>query len=187
MNRVIKWHADKLTYEADPRQAERLIHECGMEGANPVGKAGTNVSFNDYENDTELPVKLHTAFRAAAARSNYLSADRIDINFAGKEICRYMSKPGGVSWRALKRLARYLNGKPRLVYNYPLQKAHKIDVYTDTDWAGCARTRKSTSGGCILLGCHTIKHWSSTQQSISLSSGEAEFYGVVRASGYGLG
>ena len=120
LNRAIKLHADKLTYEADPRQAERLIHECGMEGANPVGTAGTKVNFNDYENDTELPAKLHTAFRAAAARSNYLSADRIDMNFAGQEICRYMSKPGGVSWRALKRLARYLHGKPRLVYNYPL-------------------------------------------------------------------
>ena len=38
-----------------------------------------------------------------------------------------------------------------------------------------------------MLGKHTIKHWSSTQPTISLSSGEAEFYGVVRGSGYGLG
>ncbi len=33
----------------------------------------------------------------------------------------------------------------------------------------------------------TIKHWSSTQPSVSLSSGEAEFYGVVRGAGQGLG
>ena len=32
-----------------------------------------------------------------------------------------------------------------------------------------------------------IKSWSSTQAVISLSSGEAEFYGVVKASGIGLG
>ena len=38
-----------------------------------------------------------------------------------------------------------------------------------------------------MVGSHTIKHWSSTQPSISLSSGEAEFYGVVRAAGQGLG
>ena len=98
-----------------------------------------------------------------------------------------MSKPTDTSWKALKRLARFLNGRPRTVYDYPFQQADKIDVYTDTDWAGCARTRKSTSGGCIMLGRHTIKHWSSTQPTISLSSGEAEFYGVVRGSGYGLG
>ena len=38
-----------------------------------------------------------------------------------------------------------------------------------------------------MLGRHTIKHWSSTQPSVTLSSGEAEFYGVVRGAGQGLG
>ena len=38
-----------------------------------------------------------------------------------------------------------------------------------------------------MLGTHTIKTWSSTQSSISLSSWEAEFNGVVRGSGAGLG
>ena len=38
-----------------------------------------------------------------------------------------------------------------------------------------------------MLGKHRIKSWSSTQASISLSSGEAEFYGVVKASGIALG
>jgi len=38
-----------------------------------------------------------------------------------------------------------------------------------------------------MLGKHTIKHWSSTQPSVALSSREAEFYGVVRGAGQGLG
>ena len=38
-----------------------------------------------------------------------------------------------------------------------------------------------------MLGKHIIKSWSSTQASVSLSSGEAEFYGVVKASGISLG
>ena len=38
-----------------------------------------------------------------------------------------------------------------------------------------------------MLGRHTIKSWSSTQTSVALSSGEAEFNGVVRGSGIGLG
>ena len=38
-----------------------------------------------------------------------------------------------------------------------------------------------------MLGSHTIKSWSSTQSSVALSSGEAEFNGVVRGSGVGLG
>ena len=38
-----------------------------------------------------------------------------------------------------------------------------------------------------MIGSHVIKTWSSTQPSITLSSGEAEFYGVVKACGVGLG
>ena len=39
----------------------------------------------------------------------------------------------------------------------------------------------------MLLGEHILKTYSSTQPTVSLSSGEAEFYGVVRASGAALG
>ena len=38
-----------------------------------------------------------------------------------------------------------------------------------------------------MVGSHTIKGWSSTQAGLALSSGEAEYYGVVRAAGLGLG
>ena len=91
------------------------------------------------------------------------------------------------SWTSLKRLCRYLSGAPRLVYRYERQSVTSLDVYTDTDWAGCTKTRKSTSGGCVMIGSHLVKHWASTQKVLALSSGEAEFYGIVRASGMGLG
>ena len=38
-----------------------------------------------------------------------------------------------------------------------------------------------------MLGAHVVKHWTSTKASTASSSGEAEFYGVVRGSGQGLG
>ena len=88
---------------------------------------------------------------------------------------------------ALKRFGRYLLGRPRLVFRYVFQSADTVDCYSDTDWAGCPKTRKSTSGGVILLGSHILKTYSSTQPTISLSSGEAEFYGVVKGSGAALG
>ena len=90
-------------------------------------------------------------------------------------------------WRALKRLARYLKERPRMIFRLPFQQCEALDIYSDTDWAGCLRTRKSTSGGCAMLGQHMTTCWSSTQISLALSSGEAEYYGVVRATGRGLG
>ena len=38
-----------------------------------------------------------------------------------------------------------------------------------------------------MIGEHVIKTWSNTQAIIALSSGEAEFYGAIRAACEGLG
>ena len=187
LNRVVRWTEDGLEMEADPRQMERLVAECGLSGANSVCTPGVRVTAAQLADDAPLDSKHATAFRAAAARANYLAADRLDCQFAAKEVCRWMSSPTTLAWEALKRLCRYLIGRPRLVYRYGWQEADTVDTYSDTDWAGCPKTRKSTSGGCVMIGSHVIKHWSSTQPSVSLSSGEAEFYGVVRAAGMGLG
>ena len=187
LNRSIRWCETHIEYEADPRQVERLIAECGMEGANGYATPGVRATFKELEEDANPPLSLHTAFRGAAARANYLAADRIDAQFACKEICRSMAKPTAHAWKALKRLCRYFSSSPRIVYKFGKQSVSGVDVYTDTDWAGCPRTRKSTSGGIVMLGAHTMKHWSSTQTSTALSSGEAEFAGVIRGSGQGLG
>ena len=60
------------------------------------------------------------------------------------------------------------------------KKPTQITTYVDSDWAGNKITRKSTSGGAMFLGKHLIKSWSSTQQVIALSSGEAELYGMLK-------
>ena len=73
-----------------------------------------------------------------------------------------------------------------MVFSLPFQTASTIEVYSDTDWAVCGRMRKSTSGGCMMIGSHVTKFWSSTQASLALSSGEAEYYGVARAAGQAL-
>ena len=62
-----------------------------------------------------------------------------------------------------------------------------IDVYTDSNWAGCHRVRKSTSGGVVMIGSHCIKSWSKTQAIIAELSAEAELYAVVRGGTDGFG
>ena len=62
-----------------------------------------------------------------------------------------------------------------------------MDARVDTDHAGCLKTRRSTNGGALIHGKRAIKSWASTRPVIALSSGEAEFYGVVKATGLALG
>jgi len=188
LNRVIRWTDRGIEYEADPRQAERLLEGLNLDnGCKSTATPGLKPVVEKLVDDKPLSSDAHTAFRALAARANYLAQDRIDLIFSAKEVCRFMASPTETSDAALKRLGRYLLGHKRMVYAYPFQRADGIDVYSDTDWSGCPRTRKSTSGGCIMIGSHCIRTWSSTQPSVTLSSGEAEYYGLVKAAGAGLG
>ena len=187
LNRMIRWTSRGVEYEADPRQVERFVVDLGLEGCKHVSTPGVKQTHENLQKDQQLPEYKQTAYRAVAARGNYIAADRPELQFPAKEICRWMASPSDSGTQALKRMGRFLEHHKRLVYQYPFQEARRLDVYSDTDWAGCIRTRKSTSGGCIMVGKHLIKSWSSTQALISLSSGEAEFYGVVKASGMALG
>ena len=127
LNRIIRWTPEGVEYEADPRQAERLLEATGLEGANAVATPGVKLLAAQYADDVELPESGVTGYRAQAARGNYLSSDRPDIQFAAKESCRWMSKPTKLGMEGLKRMARYLAGKPRLVFKYPFQSASTIE------------------------------------------------------------
>ena len=127
-------------------------------------------------------------FQSLAAKLNYYSLDRADLLFPVKELMRRMSGPTEEDDIALKRVARYLIGRPREITRYPWQALPTgITTYVDSDFAGCLRTRKSTSGGVSFWGGQIVKAWSKTQATLALSSGEAELAAVVRGATESLG
>ena len=184
LNRIVTVTDKGLEYEADQRHAEILIKDMGInEGSKGITTPGVVTSEGPAGEEGE-----GSLLRAVAARVNYLGQDRMDMQFAAKEISRFMSKPEGQDWRAAKRLARYLKDQRRVVIEYKYQgMPKKVMVWSDTDFAGCRRTRKSTSGGVIMFGDHCLKTYSQTQETIALSSGESELYGIVKAATMGLG
>ena len=58
-------------------------------------------------------------------------------------------------------------------------------MYVDANWAGCHRSRRSTTGYVIYFQHNVVHSASKTQNSIALSSAESELYaicsGVVEA------
>ena len=189
LNRIVRCDHEGWRLEADPRHAELVVEQLGVKELRAAVTPGIDGQEEvDVEADVEITGEDATRFRGVAARCNYLAFDRPDIQFATKEICREMSKPTTGSLRRLKRLGQYLKGKPRLVWNFDMQsECTTIDIYSDSDWAGCRRSRKSSSGGTIMVGKHCIKTWSKTQAVIAKSSAEAELYGVVRGATEALG
>ena len=99
-----------------------------------------------------------------------------------------MSAPLRGDRARLKRMVRYLVGRPRLQTLYPWQMTQQeVCAYMDADWAGDKVQRKSTSCGCITIGKHVLKSWSKTQSLIALSSGESELYAMLRTAAETLG
>ena len=129
-----------------------------------------------------------TKFRAIVARLNYLAMDRPDIQYATKEAAKHMANPRKPDWLLLKRIGRYLAGSPRLVQLMKWQAGPLgLSTYVDSDWAGDKKTCKSTSGGMVFRGDHLIKSWSTNQQTVALSSGEAELYAQVKGAAQTMG
>ncbi|KAI3813867.1 hypothetical protein L1987_18602 [Smallanthus sonchifolius] len=109
----------------------------------------------------------------------YLTASRPDIMFAVCLCSRFQSQPKESHMIAVKRIFRYLKGKPRLGLWYSKQQSFDFKAYTDSDYGGCNLDRKSTSGGCQFLGDRLVSWQCKKQSTVSVSTCEAEYIAVA--------
>ena len=191
LNRIVRWKRHGIEYEPDQRHAELITRQMGVENGKSVVTPIIAESIEQARArrwSPELSPEEASKYRAITARMNYLAQDRSDLQFAANAACKYMSSPRQQDWSILKRAARYLSGAPRATQTFVWQTMPKhIVTHTDSDWAGDKETRKSTSGGTMSLGSHTIKTWSTSQHCVALSSGEAELYALVRGAAQSKG
>ncbi|KAI3742561.1 hypothetical protein L1987_60247 [Smallanthus sonchifolius] len=111
----------------------------------------------------------------------YLTASRPDIMFVVCLCSRFQSQPKESHMIAVKRIFRYLKGKPRLGLWYSKQQSFNFKAYTDSNYGGCNLDRKSTSGGCQFLGDRLVSWQCKKQSTVSVSTCEAEY--IAAASG----
>ena len=82
------------------------------------------------------------------------------IHFAVKELSRLVAKLTEKDRGRLRKLVRFFKGCPRYADDYGYQQVvGNLVVWADTDFAGCKKGRKSTSGGMLTHGGHAIKSW----------------------------
>ena len=99
-----------------------------------------------------------------------------------------MAAPTEEDEAKLRRILRYLKGAPRMTITMEKgENAGGIDAYIDSDFAGCTRTRKSTSGGGVMWRGSLMKAWAKTVQTLALSSGEAELAALTRGAAESMG
>ncbi|XP_074271674.1 secreted RxLR effector protein 161-like [Silene latifolia] len=107
---------------------------------------------------------------------NYVqTCTRLDISFVVGMLGRYQSNPGMDHWKVAKKVLRYLQGTKELMFTY--RRSDHLDVigYSDSDYAGCVDSRKSTFGYLFLLAEGALSWKSGKQSVIATSTMETEF------------
>jgi hypothetical protein len=113
---------------------------------------------------------------------------RPDIMFATSNLCRFNANPGHEHVKASKVLLRYLKGTSGDGIRYTQDKNFhsvinggkmRIQVYVDSDWAGCPDTRRSTMGYVIKISNGPVSWKSRLMPMVAQSSCEAEFMALA--------
>ncbi|GJU33434.1 putative ribonuclease H-like domain-containing protein [Tanacetum coccineum] len=83
----------------------------------------------------------------------------------------------------VKRIFKYLKGKPNLGLWYPRESPFDLEAYSDSDYAGANLDRKSTTGGCQFLGRRLISWQCKKQTIVATSTTEAEYVAAASCCG----
>ena len=162
-----------------------LLKETNLQDSKPAPAPGTSaLKTATADHDQPLSTEEHAQYRRAVGKLQWMTYTRPDISYATKELARALQQPTTADQQKLKHLLRYIKGTKdykqiiRPTVKLPAKAIPDINVYVDSDWAGCPTTRKSTTGFIISLLGTTINYGSRTQATIALSSAEAELYAI---------
>ena len=185
LGRIITYNDNSIHITMPPDYIDNMLQEHGMTTAKAATTTGTSTTKRINDGDTPLDDDEHKLFRRSTGKLLWLALLRSDIQYATKELSRALTAPTLEDMAKLKHLLRYLIGTKNygLTIRPTLQLATTnttldLEVYCDSDWAGCHKTRKSTSGVVVSLLGTTIYTCSRTQATVALSSGEAELYAI---------
>ncbi|GJY56172.1 putative ribonuclease H-like domain-containing protein, partial [Tanacetum coccineum] len=140
----------------------------------------TQKSLTKDEEAADVDVHL---YRSMIGSLMYLTASRPDIMFAVCACSRFQVTPKTSHLHAVKRIFRYLKGKPKLGLWYPRVSSFDLEAYSDSDYAGANLDRKSTTGGCQFLGRRLISWQCKKQTIVATSTTEAEYVAAANCCG----
>ncbi|GKB48173.1 putative RNA-directed DNA polymerase, partial [Tanacetum coccineum] len=127
-------------------------------------------------------VDLHL-YRSMIGCLMYLTASRPDIMYAVCACSRFQVTPKVSHLYAVKRIFKYIKGKPKLGLWYPRESPLDLVAYSDSDYAAANLDRKSTTGGCQFLGRRLISWQCKKQTIVATSTTEAEYVAAASCCG----
>ncbi|GJR44416.1 putative ribonuclease H-like domain-containing protein [Tanacetum coccineum] len=133
-------------------------------------------------NAAEPDVDVHL-YRSMIGTLMYLTSSRPEIMFAVCVCSKFQVTLKVSHMHAVKRIFRYLKGKPTLGLWYPKDSPMDLIAYSDSDYAGASIDRKSTTGGCQFLGSRLVSWQCKKQTIVANSTTEAEYIAASHCCG----
>ncbi|GJQ94769.1 putative ribonuclease H-like domain-containing protein [Tanacetum coccineum] len=110
-------------------------------------------------------------------------ASRPDIMFVVCACSRFQVTPKTSHLSVVKRIFRYLKGKPKLGLWYPRVSSFDLEAYSDSDYAGAKSLKEINTGGCQFLGMRLISWQCKKQTIMATSTTEAEYVAAANCCG----
>nr|GEW47740.1 ribonuclease H-like domain-containing protein [Tanacetum cinerariifolium] len=178
LSETVYMHQPPRMFLSQKKYVVEILEWVGMVNCNP---SWTPIDTESKMGDTGDVVFDLTLYRSLAGSLKYLTFTRMDISYVVHQVCLYKHDPREPRLYALKRILRYVCGT--MDYGLQLFFSYTADLvaYSDADWAGCPTTRCSTFGYCVFLGNNLLSWSSKRQTTLSHSSAEAEYRGIVNA------
>ncbi|KAH9656751.1 hypothetical protein KPL70_022797 [Citrus sinensis] len=170
---------------------DKVLKKFGMQNSKPsdtlVAK-GDKFSLSQCPK-TNLEIQEMEKIHYSSAIVSLMYAQvctRPDIAFIVGMLGRYLSNPGMDHWKTAKRVMRYLQRTKEYMLTYRRSDQLEIIGYSDSDFAGCQDSRRSTSGYIYMLAGGAISWRSAKQTLVASSTMAAEFVACYEASNQGI-
>ena len=118
-----------------------------------------------------------------------VTCTRPDVAVSVSYLSPFSSQPLARHHTAVRRIFRYLAGTRSMSLNYkrcPTSVPWSIVAFSDSDYASCCDTRRYISGYAFMLNRCALFQLFKKQQSVALSTTEAEYMALATTSGQGV-
>ena len=161
------------TFMSQDKYIKDMLKKFGMSDSKAISTPmGTNGNLNSDTSGNMVDQKL---YRSMIGSLLYVTASRPDVMFSVCMCARFQASPRESHLKATKRILRYLKHTQNVGLWYLKGSKFELVGYLDYDYVECKVERKSTLGTCQLLGRSLVSWSSKKQNSVVLSTAEAEY------------
>ena len=170
---------EKKIFISQEEYATEVLSRFSMINSNPISTPMDRAGIPDAKSE---PLDPSVPYRQAIGSLMYLMiSTRPDIAYSIRCLSQYCENPEEKHWAAVKRVFRYIRGTSTKGILYDGNKHIEPIGYSDSDYAGCKESRKSTSAYIFLIAGGAVSWKSKKQTCIATSSCEAEYIALCFA------